>query len=72
MKQRITSYLLATGLAIAGLAMTSCEQFNEVPPQVTRSIGESQYKLPPPTLLNDAEHAAIQAIQTEYRTGTAN
>lgn len=72
MKKIITLYVLAAMSMVASLALTSCEKFNEVPPQANRTVGENRYKLPSPTPLSENETAEVQAIKAEYQTGTSN
>lgn len=57
-------YLFIAIVAVAGMTLTSCEKYNEVPPQENK-VG-TEYQLPSPEPLTQEDRAVISAQEKEY------
>ena len=57
-------YLLALSVVCTAVAFVSCEKTDEVPP-VEKTVA-SQYKMPDPEPLSDADREVISAMEKEY------
>ena len=68
-------YILRPGISLsivtAGIALSSCEKVDEVPPY-KESSSTKVYKLPDPTIMTAEETAELKAIKAEYEAAVNN
>lgn len=69
MKKYISGIYVMLTVMIAGVALSSCEKVDEVPPYKESSTSKA-YKLPDPTLMTADETAEFNAIKAEYEAAT--
>lgn len=65
MKKYIYIIIGVIGFSI-GLAFTSCERYDEMPPRQETSVTSKRYKLPDPVILSADEQAEVAQIRAEY------
>lgn len=65
MKKHIIPAIILLVSVASGVALSSCEDIDEVPPYKESSSSKA-YKLPDPTLMTPDETAEYNAIRAEY------
>lgn len=69
MKKIIIYGTALMALLAVQVALTSCEDIEEVPPMKDSSAGKS-YKIPDPVVMDAADVAAYESIRDEYNRST--
>lgn len=70
MRKNIYNILIAVSLLMAGMATTSCEKVDELPPINDTGNSSKHYKVDDPTLPTDEQQAAYEEIKAEYNAAT--
>ena len=63
-------WVIVISLLVAGLSYTSCEDYDELPPQSDTNYSNKVYKVASPTVMDEEDIELYNAIKAEYEAGT--